>query len=47
MLPSERSLNLANAACAAVYEAIRQLVESGDACIDDDARLVPRAGQPH
>jgi len=39
MVPGERSLNLANAVCAAVYEALRQLVARGDAKLDGDGRL--------
>lgn len=39
MLPAERSLNLANAACAAVYEALRQLVSRGERALDGRARL--------
>lgn len=39
MVHGERSLNLANAACAAVYEALRQLVHRGDARLDPDGRL--------
>lgn len=40
MVPSERSLNLATAVCAAVYEGVRQLVERGEGVrIDDGGRL--------
>ncbi len=41
MLAGERSLNLANAACAAVYEAMRQNVNAGDGEVDDDGRFIP------
>jgi len=34
MLAGERSLNLANAACAALYEAMRQIVSAGNASIE-------------
>jgi tRNA (cytidine/uridine-2'-O-)-methyltransferase len=40
MVPSERSLNLATAVCAAIYEGLRQLVDLGAAKISDDGRLV-------
>lgn len=43
MLPSERSLNLATAVCAAVYEGLRQLAASGDVHLDDRGRLILRA----
>ena len=39
MVPGERSLNLANAACAAVYEALRQLAACGAVQIDRDGRV--------
>lgn len=45
MAPGERSLNLATAVCAVAYEAIRQLVGSGDAVLDESGRLV-RPGAP-
>ena len=40
MTAGERSLNLANAACAAIYEAMRQLVARGDASLDDAGRFI-------
>lgn len=40
MLPTERSLNLATAVCAAVYEGLRQLTARGDTSLDDRGRLV-------
>jgi tRNA (cytidine/uridine-2'-O-)-methyltransferase len=39
MLPGERSLNLATAVCAAVYEGIRQLLARGEIMIDESGRL--------
>lgn len=41
MRPGERSLNLATAVCAVVYEGLRQLVARGDAALDASGRLVP------
>ncbi|MFM9994617.1 MAG: tRNA (cytidine(34)-2'-O)-methyltransferase [Phycisphaerales bacterium] len=43
MAPTERSLNVATAVCAAVYEGIRQLIERGDAPINASGRLAVRA----
>jgi tRNA (cytidine/uridine-2'-O-)-methyltransferase len=40
MVPHERSLNLATAVCAAVYEAIRQMHERGDLRLDAGGRIV-------
>lgn len=40
MAPGERSLNLATAVCAAVYEGIRQCVARGEMAVDDAGRLV-------
>ena len=40
MLPSERSLNLATAVCAAVYEGLRQGAQRGDIRLDGSGRLV-------
>lgn len=40
MVPDERSLNLATAVCAAVYEGIRQLVCRGEARLDGRGRLI-------
>lgn len=40
MVPSERSLNLATAVCAAIYEGMRQLVTQGAATISENGRLV-------
>ena len=39
MAPGERSLNLATAVCAAVYEGIRQLARRGEVMIDGQNRL--------
>lgn len=39
MAPGERSLNLATAVCAAVYEGIRQLVARGDVRVGEHGRL--------
>lgn len=39
MAPGERSLNVATAVCAAVYEGIRQCVGRGEARVGDDGRL--------
>lgn len=39
LLPGERSLNLANAACAAVYEAMRQMCVRGELAISENARI--------
>jgi tRNA (cytidine/uridine-2'-O-)-methyltransferase len=39
MAPGERSLNLATAVCAVVYEGIRQLLGRGDLTLDPDGRL--------
>ncbi len=39
MVPGERSLNLATAVCAAVYEGIRQCIARGDASLASDGRL--------
>jgi tRNA (cytidine/uridine-2'-O-)-methyltransferase len=41
MAAGERSLNLATAVCAAVYEGIRQLMNSGEVSVGSDGRLVP------
>lgn len=42
MVPNERSLNLATAVCAAIYEAIRQMTTRGDVRVDDSGRLRER-----
>ena len=39
MLPNERSLNLATAVCAALYEGLRQVRSRGGVRIDDDGRI--------
>jgi len=39
MVPGERSLNLATAVCAALYEAARQCVKRNQYCVDEDGRL--------
>jgi len=40
MVPGERSLNLATAVCAVVYEGIRQLAAAGVVAMDGDGRIV-------
>ena len=45
MIPGERSLNLATAVCAAVYESIRQMVSRADVRIDESGHIV-RADAP-
>lgn len=40
MAPGERSLNVATAACAAVYEGIRQLLERREVSLGPEARLL-------
>ena len=40
MCPGERSLNLATAVCAALYEGLRQCVRRGDLVIDRAGRIV-------
>lgn len=42
MVEGERSLNLATAVCAVVYEGIRQLAGRGDCGIDPHGRVIPR-----
>jgi tRNA (cytidine/uridine-2'-O-)-methyltransferase len=44
MVPAERSLNLATAVCAAVYEGLRQLVARGDLAVDRVGRLIVPGG---
>ena len=44
MVPTERSLNLATAVCAVAYEAVRQLVGSGEIRLDSDGRLETVSG---
>ena len=39
MAAGERSLNLATAVCAAVYEGVRQLIASSELRLDSDGRL--------
>jgi len=41
MAPGERSLNLATAVCAAVYEGLRQCVARGDVTLGTAARIQP------
>lgn len=41
MAEGERSLNLATAVCAAIYEGVRQMIVRGEAGIDLAGRLVP------
>lgn len=40
MIPLERSLNLATAVCAAIYEALRQMRDSGEVRLDASGRLL-------
>jgi len=40
MAPGERSLNVATAVCAAVYEGIRQLIAQGEVKLGEDGRLL-------
>lgn len=47
MMPDERSLNLATAVCAAVYEGLRQLTARGDLALDSHARLLAPPGRNH
>lgn len=39
MVRGERSLNLATAVCAAVYEGVRQLLTTGEIALDETGRL--------
>ena len=47
MMPDERSLNLATAVCAAIYEGLRQLAARGDLALDPQARLLDRPSLNH
>ena len=40
MAKGERSLNLATAVCAGVYEGVRQLVGRGEVRLDGEGRMV-------
>ncbi|MCA9281761.1 MAG: tRNA (cytidine(34)-2'-O)-methyltransferase [Phycisphaeraceae bacterium] len=40
MVPGERSLNLATAVCAAIYEGVRQSVARGDITLDSAGRII-------
>ena len=42
MAPGERSLNLATAVCAGVYEGLRQLTVAGAVRVKDDGRIERR-----
>lgn len=42
MVPDERSLNVATAVCAAVYEGLRQCVARGEVAIGADGRIARR-----
>jgi hypothetical protein len=44
MVPGERSLNLATAVCAAVYEGVRQGVAGGFLGLSREGKLVHRGG---
>ena len=46
MVPDERSLNLATAVCAAIYEALRQMTVRGDLALDPSGRIVRNAHEP-
>lgn len=41
MVAGERSLNLATAVCAAVYEGLRQLAAAGTIALDGSGRILP------
>lgn len=43
MIPGERSLNLATAVCAAVYEGLRQMTGRGELLLNGSGRIVRRA----
>jgi tRNA (cytidine/uridine-2'-O-)-methyltransferase len=43
MIPDERSLNLATAVCAAIYEALRQMTDRGELIVNGSGRIVRRA----
>jgi tRNA (cytidine/uridine-2'-O-)-methyltransferase len=45
MVPEERSLNLATAVCAAVYEGIRQMTGRGEVVVDATGRIGVPAGE--
>lgn len=40
MVAGERSLNLATAVCAVVYEGLRQLLQRGELALDDQGRVL-------
>jgi tRNA (cytidine/uridine-2'-O-)-methyltransferase len=42
MMPAERSLNLATAVCAVVYEGVRQALTRGDLVLDTSHRLITK-----
>ncbi len=46
MIPGERSLNLATAVCAAIYEALRQMTVRGELSLDHSGRIVRNADSP-
>jgi tRNA (cytidine/uridine-2'-O-)-methyltransferase len=46
MAPGERSLNLATAVCAAVYEGVRQLLARGEVSVDASGRLIVGSPAP-
>lgn len=47
MAPAERSLNLATAVCAGIYEAIRQMTARGEVRLDSQGRIVrPTRDEP-
>ena len=43
MIPGERSLNLATAVCAAVYEGLRQMTDRGQLIVNGSGRIECRA----
>lgn len=45
MVPDERSLNLATAVCAVVYEGLRQLCDAGELSLDAAGRLTAAGKQ--
>lgn len=44
MVAGERSLNLATAVCAAVYEGVRQMLRRGELSLDHQGRLLRHGG---
>ncbi len=46
MVPGERSLNLATAVCAAIYEGLHQMTDRGELLVNGSGRIVRRADIP-